>query len=113
MQKAAVIKQTQAIILMTAHYLLEASGAPAFTLQQGCWITEHKRRFFIIQRAAKCGLHNSVKLNQSSLVSSPDPTYKWVTGWGLGTRLEFTGIGLEFVLRHPWEVGLTVTECFS
>jgi len=38
MQKAVVIKQTWAIILMTPHYLLEASGVPAFTLQQGGWI---------------------------------------------------------------------------
>ena len=60
MQKAVVVKQTWAIILMTPQYvLLEASGAPAFTLQQGGWITVHKR-------PAKCGLHNSVKLNQCS-----------------------------------------------
>jgi len=32
---------------MTPLYLLEASGAAAFTLQQGGWITVHKRRFFL------------------------------------------------------------------
>ena len=41
------------------------------------------------QRAAKYGLHNSVKLSQF---------------WAL--------IGLEFVLRHPGGVEFTVTECF-
>ena len=51
MQKAVVVKQTWAIILMTPQYvLLEASGAPAFTLQQGGWITVHKRRFFLKER---------------------------------------------------------------
>ena len=50
MQKAVVIKQTWAFILMTPHYLLEASGAPAFTLLQGGWITVHKRRFFLKER---------------------------------------------------------------
>ena len=43
------------------------------------------------QRAAKCGLHNSVKPYQPV----------------------FTGIGVEFVLRHPGGVDLTVTERFS
>ena len=50
MQKYAKIcchKTTWAIILMTSIHLLEASGAPAFTLQQGGWITVHKRQFFL------------------------------------------------------------------
>ena len=42
------------------------------------------------QRAAKCGLHNSVKLN----------------------CMVFTGIGLEFVLRHPGGVDFTITAFF-
>ena len=40
MQKTVVIKQP---ILMTPRHLLEASGAPAFTLQQGGWIAVHKK----------------------------------------------------------------------
>ena len=78
MQKAVIIKQPgQLCCRMTPIHLLEASGAPAFTLQQGGWIA---------QRAAGCGLHNSVKLR----------------------------VGLN-VLRHPGgvEVDLTVTERFS
>ena len=70
MQKAVVIKQTWAIILMTPHYLLKASGTPALTLQLciaarrlGCCTQEA----VLSQRAAKCGLHNSVKLSQCSL----------------------------------------------
>ena len=48
MQKAVVMKQPAwAIILMTPIHLLEASGAPAFTLQQGGRIAVHKRRFFL------------------------------------------------------------------
>jgi len=35
MQKAVVLKHS----LMTPHYLLEATGAPVFTLHQGGWIT--------------------------------------------------------------------------
>ena len=41
--KSCCHKTTWAIILMTPIHLLEASGAPAFTLQQGGWIT-HRRR---------------------------------------------------------------------
>ena len=40
----------QLINLITAHHLLETSGAPAFTLQQGGWSTVHKRRFFLKER---------------------------------------------------------------
>ena len=40
---------------------MEALGAPVFILQQEGWATVHKRQFFS-QRAAKCGLHNSVNL---------------------------------------------------
>ena len=65
MQKSVVIKQTWAIILMTPHYLLEATGTLSFTLQQGGWITVHKRAV-LSQRVAKCSLHNSVKLSQCS-----------------------------------------------
>ena len=36
--KSCVLKHS----LMTPHYLLEASGAPVFTLHQGGWITVHK-----------------------------------------------------------------------
>ena len=86
-------KTTWAIILITPIYFLEASGAPVFTLQQGSWITVHKSWFchaVLSQRATGCGLHNSVKLGRV-----------------------FTGIELEFVLRHPGGVDLTVTEHFS
>ena len=38
---------TWAIVLMTPIHFLEASGAPAFTLQQRGRITVHKRRFFL------------------------------------------------------------------
>ena len=37
--KSCCHKTTWAIILMTPIHLLEASGVPAFTLQQGGWIT--------------------------------------------------------------------------
>ena len=87
MQKSVVIKQTWAIILMTPHYLLEASGAPAFTLQQGGWITVHKRRFFLKERlsAVYITLENSARVH-------------W--NWTL------------ICLRHPGGVDLTITECF-
>ena len=39
--------------------MLEASGAPEFTLQQGGWITVYTQEAVLSQRAAKCGLHNS------------------------------------------------------
>ena len=84
MQKAVVVKQTRAIILMTPHFLLEASGAPAFTLQQGGWITVHKRRFFLKERLSAVCI----------------------------TQPVFTGTGLSFVLRHPGGVDLTATERF-
>ena len=44
--KVCCHKTTWAIILMTPIHLLEASGAPVFTLQQGGMITVHKGRFF-------------------------------------------------------------------
>ena len=50
---------------MTPIHLLEASGAPAFTLQQGGWITVN-RRFFLKEQLGACGLHNSVKLGPCS-----------------------------------------------
>ena len=50
---------------------------PVFTLHQGGMITVHKRLFFI-QRAAKCGSHNSVKLGPV-----------------------FTRIGLKFLAEKP------------
>ena len=59
MQKAVVIKQTRAL---TPHYLLEA-------LRCACvYITARRltQEAVLSQRAAKCGLHNSVKLGQCS-----------------------------------------------
>ena len=53
MQKVVVIKQPgQLRISMTPHYLLEGSGVPTFTLQQGGWIIVHKRRFFPKERVS-------------------------------------------------------------
>ena len=43
-------KTTWAVILITSIHLQEASGAPAFTLHQGGWITVPKRRFFLKER---------------------------------------------------------------
>ena len=51
---------------MTPIHLLEASGALAFTLQQGGWVTVHKRRLFLKEQQG-AGLHNSVKLGLRSL----------------------------------------------
>ena len=51
---------------MTSIHLLKASGVPAFTLQQGGWITVYKTAV-LSQRAARCGLHNSVKPSLCSL----------------------------------------------
>jgi len=51
---------------MTPHHLLKASGALAFILQQGGWITVHKRQFFLKEQLR----HNSVNL-------------AWFTGIGL------------------------------
>ena len=88
MQKAVVIKQTWAIILMTSHYLLEASGAPVLTLQL-CIAARRlgycTQEVVLSQKEAKCSLHNSVKLSQCS-----------------------PGIRLYFVVG----VDLTVTERF-
>ena len=88
-QKAVVIKQIWAIILITPHYLLEASGAPAFTLQviqpPCCNIYIYiyiyiycTQEAVLSQRAAKCGLHNSVKLSQCL------PLVCFVTSWRSG-----------------------------
>ena len=35
---------------MSPHHLLQASGVPAFTLQQGGWVTVHKRQFVLKNR---------------------------------------------------------------
>ena len=80
MQKSVVIKQTWAIILMTPHYLLEASGAPAFTLQQGGWITVHKRRFFLKERLSVV----YITLENSASVHRNWTLICFATSWGSG-----------------------------
>ena len=82
--KSVVIKQHGQLSLLTPIHLQEASGALAFTLYQGGWITVHKRRFFLKERRSA--------------------VYK--------TLPAFTEIGLQFVLRHSGGVDLTVTERF-
>ena len=86
----AVIKKLWAIILMTPHHLLEASGTPAITSSKESGLL-NTRGGSLSKSGYKCGLHNSGK-----------------------TLPVFTGIGLEFVLRHPGGVDLSyaVTERF-
>ena len=80
MQKSVVIKQTWAIILMTPHYLLEASCTLAFTLQQGGWITVHKRRFFLKEwlSAVYITLENSASVYRNWILIC------FATSWGSG-----------------------------
>ena len=86
----AVIKKLWAIILMTPHHLLEASDTPAITSSKESGLL-NTRGGSLSKSGYKCGLHNSGK-----------------------TLPVFTGIGLEFVLRHPGGVDLSyaVTERF-
>ena len=63
MQKAVV---TWAIILMAPIHLLEASGVPAFTLQQG-GLDYCTQEAVLSQRATGCSLINSVNLGLCSL----------------------------------------------
>ena len=58
------------------------AGAPAFTMHQGGWITVQKRRFFLKKRLSVVYI----------------------------TRPVFTGIGLQFVLRHPGGVDQNVSR---
>ena len=58
MQKAVV---TWAIILMTPIHLLEASGVPAFTLQQG-GLDYYTQEAALSQRAAGCSLISKSRL---------------------------------------------------
>ena len=62
MQKAVVIKQTRAL---TPHYLLEALRCACVYIT--AWRLDYWTQEAVLsQRAAKCGLHNSVKLSQCS-----------------------------------------------
>ena len=96
------------IILMTPHYLLEASGAPAFTLQQG--------EAVLSQIVAKCGLHNSVKLSQCgwpeldlSFVATSWgiewtwPRFSWNTRWKAGHLLTGAAEQVRQTRRPPDE----------
>ena len=82
MQKAVVIKQTWAIILMAPHYQLEAFRcACVYIAARRLGYCTQLQEAVLSQRAAKCGLHNSVKLSQCS----PNWTLVcFVTSWGSG-----------------------------
>ena len=76
---------------MTSIHLLEASGAPAFTYIVARRLDYCTQEAILSQSAARCSLHNSVKLCLHSLE----------------LNLVF------FFWRHPGGVDLTVTERFS
>ena len=76
--KSCCHKTTWALISMTPHHLLET---PAFTQQQGGWVTVHKRHFFLKEQRSAVYLLNSV--NSASVHRN----WTWVcfvTSWGHG-----------------------------
>ena len=63
-------------VVMTPIHLLEVSDSPACTLQQGGW-DYCTQEAVLSQRAARCGLHNSVKLRACNFSLFCDILGEW------------------------------------